>query len=252
MPLITPAGKGMTLGSGRDARSTQSPSLAVLDCLRFSGHVVPCQRCLSRDRAWSLIDKEVLVSFVSRHFSVPIRSLNRRSFIVICAALLAALSSSLAVAQNDPLHMWAGKLDKPGAEKWVADHLAREQKDIDELLAVKGAHTVANTLRPFDNAQNELNVAGAESYLMFAVATQKEVRDAGQALAQKVQEASTILGLNQDVYHALKAVELSGADAATRHYMDRTLLEYRLSGVDEMTQRGPGSRKCRTTSPSRR
>jgi thimet oligopeptidase len=173
------------------------------------------------------------VSIVSRHFSLPFRSLHQRSFIIICAALLAALSSPIAVAQNDPLHVWAGKLDKAGAEKWVADHLAREQKHIDELLAVKGARTVENTLRPFDNAQNELNVAGAESYLMFAVASQKEIRDAAQALAQKVQEASTILGLNQDVYHALKAIDVSSADPATRHYMDRTLLEYRLSGVDK-------------------
>ena len=156
-----------------------------------------------------------------------------RSLALVLVAGVLFAASPAAHAQNDPLHIWVGKLDGAGAEKWVGDHLAREQKDVNELLAVKGARTPENTLRPYDDAQNELGLAGAEAYLMFAVATQKEVRDAGQVLAQKVQEAATVLSLNQEVYGALKAVDLSGADAATRHYMERTLLEYRLAGVDK-------------------
>ena len=70
---------------------------------------------------------------------------------------------------------------------------------------------------------------------MFVLASQKDVRDAGQELAQKVQEANTVLSLNQDVYRALKAVDVSAADPATRYYMERTLLEYRLAGVDKDT-----------------
>jgi len=141
--------------------------------------------------------------------------------------------SSSSLAQSDPLHIWVGKLDRAAAEKWVADHLAQEQKYVDELLAVKAPRTIENTLRPFDNAQNELGVAGSEAYLMFAVAPQKDVRDAGQALAQQVQQANTVLYLNPDVYRALAAVDISSADPATRHYMERTLLEYRLAGVDK-------------------
>jgi thimet oligopeptidase len=136
-------------------------------------------------------------------------------------------------AQSDALHIWVGKLDRPAAEKWVGEHLAREQKYVDELLAVKSTRTVENTLRPFDNAQNELGVAGSEAYLMYAVAPQKDVRDAGQALAQQVQQAYTVLYLNQDVYRALAAIDVSAADSATRHYVERTLLEYRLAGVDK-------------------
>src|ERR1700745_2435090 len=77
-------------------------------------------------------------------------------------------------AQDDPLHIWVGKLDRPAAEKWVGAHLTQEQKYVDVLLAVKGLRTIENTLRPFDDAQNELTVAGAEAYLMYAVASQKE------------------------------------------------------------------------------
>lgn len=157
----------------------------------------------------------------------------RSSLIAFTALLLLASALSPAYAQDDPLHIWVGKLDRSGAEKWVANHLTSEQKFIDQLLAVKGARTVENTLRPFDDAENELSIAGFESYLMFAVASQKEVRDAGQDLAQKVQQVNTALSLNQDVYRALKAVDVSRSDPATRHYMERTLLEYHLSGVDK-------------------
>ena len=147
--------------------------------------------------------------------------------------LAIVLGASPARAQNDPLHIWVGKLDKASAEKWVNAHLDQEQKDIDELLAVKGQRTIENTLKPFDNAQNELNTAGAESFLMYGVAPQKEVRDAGQALAQKVTQAGNALQLNQSVYQALKGLDTKSADPATRHYIERTLLEYRLAGVDK-------------------
>jgi thimet oligopeptidase len=41
------------------------------------------------------------------------------------------------------------------------------------------------------------------------------------------------LSLNRAVYDALVAIELEGADPATKHYVERTLLSYRLSGVDK-------------------
>src|SRR5215472_5513650 len=154
---------------------------------------------------------------------------HRRALLVVLAVLL---WSFLADAQSDPLHIWAGNLNHDTAQKWVSAHLDQEQKDIDRLLAAKGPHTIANTLQPYDDAQNELAVAGQEAYLMYAVAPAKDVRDAGQALAEKVNQVATALTLNQDVYHALAAVDLSAADATTKHYMERTLLEYRLAGVD--------------------
>ncbi len=52
-------------------------------------------------------------------------------------------------------------------------------------------------------------------------------------MAQRVAEAATALSLNQEVYRALAAVDASQADEATRHYVERTLLQYRLAGVDK-------------------
>jgi thimet oligopeptidase len=165
---------------------------------------------------------------------LPLCSASRRltQTVLYVGSFLLALPS-LAFAQGDPLHIWAGKLDRAMAEKWVGAHLAQEQKFVDELLAVKDPRTIENTLRPFDNAQNALALAGSQAYLMSSLAPGKEVRDAGQVLVQKAQEAGSALTLNQDVYRALAAVDISAADPATRHYVERSLLEYRLAGVDK-------------------
>jgi thimet oligopeptidase len=68
---------------------------------------------------------------------------------------------------------------------------------------------------------------------MFEVHPDKAVRDKAQALLQVVSAEDASVSLNQDIYKALVAVDVSQADPATKHYMDRTLLEYRLGGVDK-------------------
>jgi thimet oligopeptidase len=167
---------------------------------------------------------------------MPFRFDCKRVLTIVCALvfiLTGILGAKPASAQDDPLHIWVGKLNAGNAETWVNGHLDREKKDIDSLLAVKGARTVRNTLVPFDDAQNELSLAAAEAFLMYGVAPQKQVRDAGQALAQKANQAQNEISLNQAVYKALVAMDISSEDPATKHYVERTLLEYRLAGVDK-------------------
>ena len=117
-------------------------------------------------------------------------------------------------------------------DSWAAYRLENYQRCIDQLLAVAGPRTIENTLRPFDDAQAELAAVGQQASLLDSVHPEKEVRDKSQALTQKVSEIGTLLSLNQDVYRALSAIDLDSADPATRHYLERTLLQYRLSGVD--------------------
>ncbi len=45
--------------------------------------------------------------------------------------------------------------------------------------------------------------------------------------------AASALSLNREVYDALAAINLEGASPATRHFVERTLLSYRLAGVDK-------------------
>ncbi|MGC1362553.1 MAG: M3 family metallopeptidase, partial [Silvibacterium sp.] len=59
------------------------------------------------------------------------------------------------------------------------------------------------------------------------------IRDTAQAQAQKISQAGVELGLNQKVYQALNEIDSESSDAPTRHYLERTLLQYRLAGVDK-------------------
>jgi thimet oligopeptidase len=150
------------------------------------------------------------------------------------------LATTMAVAQSavsDPLHIWVGNPNAAQARAWADAHLAAAQAQIDALLAVKGERTVEDTLRPFDEAQRELDLAGSGASLLTNASPNKELRDLGDEVSQKVSAQATALGLNPDVYHALQAVDAaaSGAvmDKATKYYLEHTLLEYRLSGIDK-------------------
>jgi Zn-dependent oligopeptidase len=165
----------------------------------------------------------------------------RQSFLVLIPGLLLPLAcgnvSAQATPKADPLHAWLGATTPAALTAWIGERLAAEQKDLDNLMAVKGPRTVENTLRPFDDAQNELALAGDQAYLLYSLADGAEMRDKAQAEVNRVSSASTDLSLNQGVYRALVAVPLptgpSRDDLATKHYLERSLLEYRLSGVDK-------------------
>ena len=132
----------------------------------------------------------------------------------------------------DTLHIWNGGSTADAAKQWTEAHLAASRVKVDELLAVEGTRTVANTLALLDKAQWHLRMAGSQTGVMFMVHPAAEVRDAAQELSQTVSAAGVALSLNQAVYRALEAIDASAEDAATRYYLERTLLSYRLSGVD--------------------
>jgi thimet oligopeptidase len=156
-----------------------------------------------------------------------------RFFLPVLAIFFATLPvSAQAKPAADPLHAWVQGSDPAALELWIDQRLDAEKAAIDRLLAVTGPRTVENTLRPYDDAENELNLASNNAYLLYALADAAPLRDKGQAMQEKVSSANTDLNLNQKVYRALIAIPLP-ADPATRHYIERTLLEYRLSGVDK-------------------
>ncbi len=166
-------------------------------------------------------------------------SFHRRTACVLALLLTAFAANALAIAAQspaatiDPLHAWASGKDPVALESWVNQRLAEEQADIDKLLAVTGPRTVENTLRPFDDAQNQLALSGNNAFLVYSLADTAALRDKGQALTAKISSVATELSLNPKVYAALAAVPLPANDPPTRHYLERSLLEYRLSGVDK-------------------
>jgi thimet oligopeptidase len=143
------------------------------------------------------------------------------------------------VAAPKDLHAWeAGGADSAEAlSAWVGTRLAAHEAALAALLGVEGKRTTENSLRFYDEAIEQLYLAGAQAGILNSVAASKAVRDQAQLEAQRVAQAASALSLNRAVYEALAAIDL-GRDnppisAATRHYVERTLLSYRLAGVDK-------------------
>jgi len=132
-------------------------------------------------------------------------------------------------------HAWvAGGAASAGAlTEWISGRLAAHESALARLLSVKGDRTPENSLLLYDTAIEQLSLAGAQAGLLNSVAADKSVRDQAQMEAQRVAMAGAALSLNREVYDALSAVELDGASPATKHYLERTLLSYRLAGVDK-------------------
>ena len=151
--------------------------------------------------------------------------------LLVCFAGTSGPVPAAVPADAATLHAWESGDDPLSLERWVHAHLQRADAAIARVVAVKGAHTVSNTLRPYDDAVNELALASNQASVLYGVGATKELRDKAQALTQQAIAATVALSLNQPVYRALAALPAPG-DAATRHYLERTLLEYRLAGVD--------------------
>jgi thimet oligopeptidase len=155
-----------------------------------------------------------------------------RSLAFLCILFAAAVQSSVAQTATYGPHVWGKPVDPATFEKRVNEQLGMAQKSIDQLLAVKGARTVDNTLVPYDHAIRSLDTAAYQSGLMQSVNPDAAIRDRAQAMVERASAAFTTLALNPALYHALAALDVSKADPATRHYVQRLLLEFRLAGVD--------------------
>jgi len=133
------------------------------------------------------------------------------------------------------LHAWeaGGASSASALSAWVSARLTAHEAALASLLAIQGPRSPENSLRVYDLAIEQLNLAGAQAGVLNSVAASSAVRDQAQREAQRVAMAGSALSLNRQVYEALVAVDLDGASPATRHYLQRTLLSYRLAGVDK-------------------
>jgi thimet oligopeptidase len=128
--------------------------------------------------------------------------------------------------------IWSTKPDGTAFDKIENAHLDAASRAIDTLTAVKAPRTVDNTLKPFDEALEQMDSAAYFAGLMEQVHPEEPFRNKATAMVAKAAAAQTALSLNREVYHALAHLDLSKADPATHYYVQRQLLEFRLAGVD--------------------
>ena len=140
-----------------------------------------------------------------------------------------------AVSVCNELHAWEcdGAYSAESLSAWVSARLAAHEAALAALLAIDTPRTPENTLRLYDAALEQLSLAGAQAGVLNSVAADKAVRDQAQREAQRVAMAGSALSLNRGVYDALASMRIDQCNAATTHYVERTLLGYRLAGVDK-------------------
>jgi thimet oligopeptidase len=148
------------------------------------------------------------------------------------ALLLWAFAQSAWPAQADSLHAWAGALTPASIKAWTDAHIARERHLIGVVTDRSTSRTIEATFAPYDEAVGELLMANNQMSLLQSVHARRDIRDAAQVLAQRIQQEQNALSLNGEVYRALAAVDASKADPGTRYVLQRALLEFRLAGAD--------------------
>jgi thimet oligopeptidase len=150
--------------------------------------------------------------------------------LLLCSTIVAFAANAKAPADAP---FWAAKPAAAAFEKSMNERLARAQLTLDRMLGVKGKRTLENTLRPYDDILLELDAAGSQAGLMEEVHPDKAMRETAQRVTQRVSAFGTELSLNRAVYDALRALDVSKADAETRFYVEKTLRDFRLAGVDK-------------------
>src|ERR1700722_16666623 len=104
----------------------------------------------------------VISDFYSMRCFMPFCS--RGSIAIVLLWLVAAVGAQEIPRSQPPL--WISKPDVTAFETIENDRLAAGQRAIDQVVAVKGARTIENTLALYDEAVRQLNAANYFSSLM--------------------------------------------------------------------------------------
>jgi len=109
--------------------------------------------------------------------------------------------------------------------------MERARAEADRAKALAGRDGPA-VLRAFDAATAAVANAASRASLARNVHPDARLRDAAERSEQEVEALSTELSLDRGLHDALAAVDVSGEDAATRHYVEKALRDFRRAGVD--------------------
>ncbi|WP_242652778.1 M3 family metallopeptidase [Intrasporangium flavum] len=119
--------------------------------------------------------------------------------------------------------------------EWVAtrgeQQLALVRELVDGLKADPPTEAL-EVLRVWNEAQVALSNAASVGSLFAEVHPDASVRERAEGVAQEVQKLDTDLGLDTDLYAVLAGIDGSGLDRDAARVLERTLRDFRRSGVD--------------------
>jgi thimet oligopeptidase len=104
-----------------------------------------------------------------------------------------------------------------------------------QVVALKGllpGQQAEAVLAAYDEALGALVAAGSRSSLTSQVHSEPALREAARQCEQQVEAQQVELSQDRGVYEALAAVDVRGAEPATRLWVERALRDFRRAGVD--------------------
>jgi thimet oligopeptidase len=110
--------------------------------------------------------------------------------------------------------------------------IAQARAGIEAVKAPGPSGSAVALLDVYDEAMATLTDLSNTVDLLAVTHPDASVRDAADTAKQEIAKVLTDLSLDRPLYDVLAALDVSGADPATRHYVARTLREFRRSGVD--------------------
>ncbi len=121
-------------------------------------------------------------------------------------------------------------------ERRCADHLTTAKGSREAIVALagkSGAVTRDAVLAAFNKMQTALSNAEAESSLWRSVHPDAEMRKAAEACERDVAALATQLSLDRQLYDVFTALDRVSLDALTQRLIEKTLEEFKRSGVDK-------------------
>jgi thimet oligopeptidase len=156
------------------------------------------------------------------------------TLILSAVACLGAAAPRVVAAtpESAPPPFWSGSPDAAAFRAAMEAELSAAQGALDRMLAVKGRHTVENTLVPYNLAVLHGENAAYGSHLMESAHPDSAYRAGAEELTQRASQFLDAVSLNRAAFDAIQAVDVSREDAATKYFVQRTLLDFRHGGVD--------------------
>jgi len=117
-------------------------------------------------------------------------------------------------------------------ETCLAD-IAQAKERAAKFMGSQGVIDGVAALDEYDSAVALLADASARASLARSVHPDEAMRDAAASCETEVEKATTELTLNRAIYDRMASLTIATADAATKHYVQKTLRDFRRAGVDK-------------------
>ena len=151
------------------------------------------------------------------------------------AAALAAPGAGTASTTAAPVTppFWSGKPDSGGFRGLCDAELKVAQAALDRLVAEHGPRTIENTFAPYNEALLHADNVAYQAGLIESVHPDSTVRGVAEEETRAASKFLNDLGLNRGVYDALSKLDVKTAEPHTKYAVEKTLRDFRLSGVDK-------------------